>query len=698
MMIMLRRLYHKYPVLSVCAAVGIAAALVILAHRFDVERKYQTVEITVDSDDWTTLARRTAMNRDGLYAALYARGVRSVTLYAASLRRLADAGLVSFITGTDAIDAARTGSLGAPLAGLLRAGRIHPDNTYVMGPLPMLRFVQFGFAVQIGAARTAVLSGSGPVLEIGGRGRDLEDASLGVLPEDIEAVQAQHLSPEIRVRNFRDVAPGGMDAFFAGLRTFEQPFTFIFDRDQVLGYDQLIPGVAAAMKQDGYTFGRIEAFSARRRQKGEDVLARLVMPAVIRVFSMTPEELAGSSPVVARDKFVLAARERNIRILYIRPFLATSAGVDPVQTNLDYVQSIADELTHAGYKLGKAAPLPVMGGPGSGVLFLLAGLGTLAVAAITAGEVGGAIGAPLSARSLGAGVAVGVLLTAAAVALRHPTLWRQVLAFVAALAFPTLSMFYLVPGARPPQRAAERPERISGRRVLLHSVAGLWAVSAVTAVGGIMLAAPLSEWQFMMEMRVFLGVKLAHIIPVALIGLLIAAAGAPPGRLWAQLRAWLRQPLRLEYGIAIIVVGMLAVFALGRTGNTNLPLASSLELKSRVLLQHVLVARPRTKEYLIGHPALILTFALAMLGARRWILPAAMVGAIGQVGLINSFSHIHTPLIYVLLRTVYALVIGSLIGAALVGVVLAMRRRRPSREPERETLLQAARGAPAGSR
>lgn len=667
----LGRLFHRYPLLSLCAACGIVAALVTLAQRFALERAYTTVEITVDGDDWAQLARRNGMNLEGLYAELYHRGVRSVTLYAASLRRLSDAGLATYMTGADVLNAARAGSLGGPLADLARAGRIHPDDTYVLGPLPVLRLVQAGFAIQMGAARTAMLTGSGPVLEISGRGPDLVDASLGMLPQQLQAVRAHRLAAEIRVRNFREVAPGGLEAFFAGLEQLGGRFTMIFDRDQVLGYDRLLPDVAAQMKQAGFAFGKIEAFSARRRQKGEETLARLVAPEVIRVFSLTPEELAGVSPDAARDKFVLAARERNVRILYVRPFLTTPAGVDAVAANLDYVGAIADDLSRAGYRLGKAAPLPASGTPGA--LFLLAALGTLGAAAMTAGEVGEALALPVPPRWLPAGVALGVLVTAALAAWHHTTLWRQLLALLAALAFPTLSMLYLVPGAG--RRDAPPGPGGSGLRVALASVGGLWAVSAVTALGGAMVAALLSEWQFMMELREFLGVKVAHVVPVALVGLLIAAASAPRGTLWPRLREWLRQPLRLEYGIAIIVVGVLAVFALGRTGNSGLPLATGLELKSRVVLQHLLIARPRTKEYLIGDPFMVLAFALAAVGARAWVLPAAMVGAIGQVGLVNSFSHIHTPLVYVLLRTVYALVIGSLLGAALVG--LLWRSRRP---------------------
>ncbi len=680
---MLRYLSRRYPVLSVCALAGLAAALVILAHRFALERAYRTVEITLDGDDWATLARRNGLAREDLYAELYRRGARSVTLYAATLRRLSDAGLATYMTGADVLNAQRTGSLGGPLAELARAGRIRADDTYVLGALPLLRLIQTGLSVQVGASRTAITSGSGPVLRINGRGQDLTEASLGVVPGDLRAARAHHLAAELRVRNFREVAPGGLEAFFAGLERLREPFTLIFDRDQVLGYERLVPAVAAEMRRAGFAFGEIEAFTARRRQKGEQQLARLVAPRVIRVFSMTPEELAGSTPRDARDKFVLAARERNVRILYLRPFLTTGAGENAVTANLDYVGSIASELVRAGYVLGKAEPLPAAGTPAA--LFLLAALGTLAVAAITGGEVGSALGAPVPPRWLAAAVGAGLLATVAAIAAHHTTLWRQLLAFLAALAFPTLSMLCLFPGARRPEEgagaAASRdgelgrpPATLPGSRVLGRAIGGLWAVSGVTALGGLMVAALLSQWQFMMEMREFLGVKLAHIVPVVLAGLLVAAASAPRGELWPRLRAWLRQPLRLEYGIAIIVVGLLAVFALGRTGNSGLPLLSGLELRSRVVLQHVLVARPRTKEYLIGDPAMVLAFALAALGARRWVLPAAMVGAIGQVGLVNSFSHIHTPLVYVLFRTVYALVIGSLIGAGLVALLGGSRR------------------------
>ncbi len=689
-----RWLWTRYPVLALCAALGLGAAGIVLVHRYRLEQSYRTVEITVDGDDWTTLARRTGADRDAFYEAVRRAGARSVTVYASSLKRLQDAGRVTYMTGADIMNAARAGSVAGPFGDLVRAGRIRPGNTYAVGPPSVLEQVRAGLAAQLpphsGSARIAMLEGSGPVLEIQGRGLDIEEATFGLLRGDVEEIRSHHLAVEARLKNFHEVTPEGLAAFFARLRDLGERFTLIFDGNQVLGYDLLIPDVAEQMKTSGYIFGQIESFTARRRQRGDLALAQKVMPNVLRVFSLTPEELSGLAPDEARDKYVLAARERNVRVLYVRPFLNTSAAVDELQANLDYVGSIKDDLERAGYRMGKAAPLPDVRVPP--VWFALMALGTLAAAAIAIAQVAAILARPVSLRVLYAGVAAGMVVTAAVLAVHHGTLWSQILALVAALAFPTLSLIAVF---SKDERAAQ-PWAGPAAGLIGHSLLRLWGLSAMTALGGVMVGGLLSQWAFMLEIRGFLGVKPAHIIPIVVFGLVLAAADAPRGELWSRLRAWARQPLLLEYGIAVIVIGLAAVFALGRTGNAGLPVLGGLELKSRIILEHLVVARPRTKEYLIGHPFMVLAFALSALGLRRWVLPAALIGAIGQVGLVNSFSHIHTPLVYVMLRTVYALVFGSIIGAVFV-ILLLWSRRWWSREPRTAHAPERERLVPAGT-
>ncbi len=680
----LRELWVRYPFLVACAAVGLMAGVFVLVHRYQVEVSHRTVEITVDGDDWITLTRRTGADRDATYEALYQAGARSITVYASSLKRLQDAGRLTYLTGADLVNGGRTGVERGPLAELLRAGRIRLGNTYVTGPPAVLEFARSGLAAQLpphaGRARVVLLGGTGPTLEIEGRGQEIEDAPLGLLPEDVEGARAHHLAVEARLRNVHELAPDGLAALFAGLRSLGERFTLIFDGNQVLGYEDLIPDVAEQMRSSGFAFGQIESFTARRRQRGDLALAVKMIPNVLRVFSLTPEELAVLAPDEARGKYVLAARERNVRILYVRPFLITPAGADELQANLDYIRSIKDDLRRAGYQMGKASLFPnVTIGPG---WLVVMAAGALAAAAIALGEVASVLARPISLRVLHAGVAVGIVATVAAIAAHRVTLWSQVLALFAALAFPSLSLLGLVPREGPGGDVRDGGGTVpaAGRatgRVILGSIGRLWGLSAMTALGGVMVAALLSQWAFMLEIRGFLGVKPAHVVPVVLLALMLAAADAPRGELWPRLRAWARQPLLLEYGIAVILVGVAVVFALGRTGNAGLPVLGGLEVKSRAILEHLVVARPRTKEYLIGHPFMILTFALMALRMRRWVLPAAVLGAIGQVGLVNSFSHIHTPLVYVLLRTLYALIFGSAIGAVLVAALLWSRRRSP---------------------
>jgi hypothetical protein len=57
------------------------------------------------------------------------------------------------------------------------------------------------------------------------------------------------------------------------------------------------------------------------------------------------------------------------------------------------------------------------------------------------------------------------------------------------------------------------------------------------------------------------------------------------------------------------------------------------------------------------------------------VLPLAAVAAVGQGGIVNSFSHIHTPLLYTVWRTVNALWLGGVIGAVAAALLVGVARR-----------------------
>jgi hypothetical protein len=91
---------------------------------------------------------------------------------------------------------------------------------------------------------------------------------------------------------------------------------------------------------------------------------------------------------------------------------------------------------------------------------------------------------------------------------------------------------------------------------------------------------------------------------------------------------------------------------------------SALELKFRAILDKVMFVRPRTKEFLFGHPALIVGAAFLFARRRSIGLPLVALGVLGQASMLNTFCHIHTPLLLTGLRAFNGLVLGTIVGWA----------------------------------
>jgi len=102
---------------------------------------------------------------------------------------------------------------------------------------------------------------------------------------------------------------------------------------------------------------------------------------------------------------------------------------------------------------------------------------------------------------------------------------------------------------------------------------------------------------------------------------------------------------------------------IARSGNTSGVSVSSLELRTREILETVFIARPRFKEIIIGYPAL---FALVYLyhkykqEAIVFILGLGVV--MGSISMVNSFSHVFTAVTISAQRTLAGLIIGIVIG------------------------------------
>jgi len=638
--------------LIVLGLVGLLASVVVLSLRWPMESAYRDVEIVLDGPDWETMAVREGKDPPVVFAQARAHGATAVAVYERTLKRMAASGEVSYRSGGQVVSDARAGLTASAFRNLLATGAVRPGDVYIVAPPEMLGFLTTAFTELTGASRVRRLPDA---LAVAGSIDDLEEAPLGYLREDVSRFTRIGLRPVLRLRNYTGLTAVGLRAKMARLEQLGTGYPVVFEQTEVLGYEGLLEETAAGLRAARFPYARIEVFSERRKQRGEDRLTALMRPHVIRLFSLTADELAAQTPDAARDRFVRAARERNIRILYLRPIPPT-AGVVGSDGNMLFLNRLTADLAHVGLIPGPARALPEIHIPQ--LLMPVVILAALAAMTGALALIGRAIGVPVSSHAAWVLVGVGVIITGATIGTGAFVFWRKFVALGTACAVPVLAIVLTMP------RRDQHP--------VVGALRALWMASAISFAGGLAVGALLTGWPFMMAADVFVGVKVAHVLPAVLVAVILATAERPPQH-WregvAQLWAWSSRPLLVRYAIGALVVGVAAIILLARSGNFGLPV-SSIEERLRSFAETLLVARPRTKEYLLGHPALVLAFGAAVMRWRWGVIPLAAVGAIGQAGIINNFSHIHTPLLYAMWRTANALVLGSLLGVLFLIVLL----------------------------
>jgi uncharacterized membrane protein (UPF0136 family) len=345
----------------------------------------------------------------------------------------------------------------------------------------------------------------------------------------------------------------------------------------------------------------------------------------VRVHAITSGELDRLSLEGALARWERAVHERSIRLLWV-----TEHRRFP-----QYLEQLSLRITRLGMQLGQpSAPAPF---ESFSWVYLVIGAGFVSFALVALmGRL------PLTVL-LGCGV--GGMSALVLVGMWDVECARQALALMIASLVPWLSLWMST-------------ERFSGWKLVV-------IVSLCSIVAGLAAAAVLSDLSYFLKINEFRGVKLALVAPSVLIVLAeLRRWRGLSGRILADRRAWL---------IPALGLGML-FFVLERSGNLPaIPVARWEELL-RERLEDWLIARPRFKEFLVGHPALMLWRrepSLVHLGLLA-------LGALGQASIINTFVHLHTPLTLSLWRTINGLVLGLLIGLtarfALAGIQQWRRR------------------------
>jgi hypothetical protein len=627
--------------------VGFLAALVPIAARWQAETRNRSVEITVDFAEVRTLALAERKSEAEVLQSLQKSGVVSIALPEETLSQLEDAREIAVVP---------VGAFTPQVP-----GQSTPEAFAVRtANAQRIRQIQDAIGIKTGI-RAQSESGSQIVL-IPGSYPAVRSIGIGLNPQTVQTIKQAGLSVVGRVANYNGVESAGIVWDLNELKK-QGVKTTIFLGDEMLGYKGYLlddperpeeRSTASALRDSDLWLGIIE-FS---KQKGEAALAKGAEDRVVRVHTVTGAEMLTADVPTNVQRFTLAARERNIRLLYVRLFTDEK---NPLAFNTKYIEKIKEGLERGGLTIGTAhgyqpltVPLWTKG---------LIGLGIAATWLLLMESITGFIG---QKERVLTGIAVGGALLLLGLPLLGSS-GVKFAAFVSACLYPSLALLY-----RDILHKGDSKNRV-GEAILRFTV-----ICGITGLGIAAIVGLLADRLYLIKADAFIGIKGAQLVPL-LLATLVYSLGlrATPERSFLQalhetgvmFRRMASQPVLIwQVAVALVALFVLALLVL-RSGNDPGVGVSPLELKIRALLDQLLYARPRFKEFLVGHPALLLSLLLAAMGKRGWAIALLPVGIIGQVSLLNTFCHLHTPLLVSVWRAVLGVGIGLAIGFILYVLV-----------------------------
>jgi Family of unknown function (DUF5693) len=661
---------------------GTLAALLIAWDRFRFEMLDRSVEITMDQQDLSDFAHAFGYNMDELLQQMRRAGLTSVAVYEEQGVRVNNANHALALSGQQLIDSGRVSPLGDPLLeAMWHAHRLDPNSMYlIVYDAPTLTRYLTVLPNQLEPRNVRVVRASLPAIVAVKTQIDFFN-SLGLgIPDDIaRQVRRAGLLVDPRVQNNERMGPARIDATFAQMLAGGRIGTVIFfgQGNEVLGYPFNLDATADAFRAADVNFGDVEAYSADQIQKGSITLARKIVNQTVRVQAISKIELDKLDLDTVIGRYLLGVRERNIRVIYLRPFphviqrpLADGTLVteSAEATNLEMLRRLRDGLAANGFSTGRAHGFVNFKSPNLEVLYCVVALGVVGAFLLL-------LDLYAWANAWMAWTSFGITLAAyvASALLAHDYIVRQIWALGGALTFALLAGTVAAPyfSSAGSHQADSFASSVTRGAVCMLRSAG------VAILGGFFVAALLSQATFMIEVQQFLGTKVLLAGPPLI--LLILYAFTPVFGMRQRLGEVASSPLRAWQFFAILVLAAAAVLLLIRSGNQPDIGVSGFEQHLRGVLTTLVGARPRFKEFLVGYPALVLLPALTPAHRRTigWLIILAAGIALSDV--IDTFSHIHTPLLVTVLRIVNGLLFGLIAGIIVQLIYRRLFVRRSAR-------------------
>ena len=710
----------KDRLLVLLALLGLLASLVPIVNRVQTEESNKYYDYVLDYASLRSMARQSSQTEDEWLDLFRSLGVDKVALSEASALNLHDnaaipvhamtvkkaaesygwennypAEVVSWLSeSTDVSDAIIWTETAAAYEWMLDAFNARFENfeakTYLEGEHGFI-FIQ--------------------QQENGMKGEKLLDLRLGIWPGTVELIERHGYQIVPRTVTQKDMnGTKFAEAYIDVLKHYNAPY-FMNNGDELVGYesDEGWDLLVQYLNESGASVAMMEQNDQSQNQTWpgiEDLLNETGYRG-IRVFNewayiQNRYQYCGyEGPEEITNTFFRAIAERNCKVIFLKMILEPDSDVSwdadekewvYITDPAEYEKLLADldtRLAPLGYTRG-TVPAMQMEDP-SVLLKVVQGIGTAALLVMLF-DLFFFIGKRWRTILLVLGA-----LGFAGLAVLKPAMFRLILSMSGGIVMPSLAAVGLCRVLMEKRRT--EPQAKFGR--VLGYTLGISVLTILTAFCGSLLAtSALSQLSYMIEMDLYRGVKIMQLIPIGLFILAyllvyayeetgardaVLAHVGPRGekgrvkRFNAYFAQVMKTPMQLGWFVAIVVIAVAAVFLLlvfvyyiYRTGNSTT--TPETELAFRNFLENTLIARPRTKEMLIGWPMLMLFIWSLRRGMKFLPMVFGMGMSIGLVSVVNTFLHIRTPFLLSLLRTGWGILFGLLIGLAAVVIAEGLYR------------------------
>lgn len=607
---------------KVLILLGIIVAVILSVQKYNIESSNNTVELVMDYNAFKEHEQEDLSSWKEL-------GISSVALDMVSLEDLEDRGDLLIIEGSELQFYQYFTDMNLKNSEV----PVKKDNLYLviinddMRPMILDRLAGGIVGVEEEFGEVEIYD---DIIVVSHEDRELVGFPLFYYNEEFLLVEEKGLSLVPRVSDESTV-----EKFIEATENLPEFQKIIFSGEEIVGYPGELDLLAGYMIENEILYGFIEPFIAR--QEGSNLLAGFKnYDNMVRVHSVVEDDLDFMGVEEAVDRYLRAVEERNVRSLYIKPFTEE-------EDTREFVSNLSSSLNESGYQIGDSNSFDFISGV---VMYRYAIMIALtAFISFFAGKFNKKLSLPL--------FVLGILVLAFSYFMKLNIIYALA-ALGVALPVPLWIFYNLMERIQKPG---------SGNFKNIFSLFGIGILLAFVA--GISIQGLLFDNSYLLQANMFRGVKFSFVFPLLIAFFyLFYSKFSSMKKLFNRVVEILNRPLLVKQLLIGLIIIALGSFFIMRTGNEPLVAVSEFELAARGLLEEIFQVRPRFKSFLFGYPILLFGIYLSFRDFRYfWLL---VLGLLGPINTINSFTHIHTPFMISFMRELSGALLGFIIGLILI--------------------------------